>query len=119
MWNPIQPLGRWFKRPHPTVLKYGVTIEEFKSDPARVSAMNRLFNSPVFQNALGVIVTVTPPLRRYDNPNNALFDLGVTRGVRETIDLLRYLGEHPIKIEQLEPTWGVEQDDNIPEQPQA
>jgi hypothetical protein len=111
---------RWLKslfhRPHPSALRYGVTIKDFKADPARIKAMSVIYRSPIFQHAMSVVASSAPP---YDKaPKDAIdaaHQLGVAGGVRATFAMFKFLGEKDEVYEEVKTTWGVSDDDEAPE----
>jgi hypothetical protein len=102
-----------FYRPEPTVLRYGVTIHRFKADPARVRAIHSLYNSKPFQLAMAVVATASPPHGPCKDGNDALFQMGVAKGIKDTFAMLKFLGEPDAPTQDnLTPDWGVPDDED-------
>lgn len=104
-------------RPYPSALQYGVTIAKFKDDPGRVRAMGDIWKHPTFQYALGVLALSAPPhAATYQDPTATAYDLGVAKGVRDSIAMLKHLSEPEVEYEDIKPTWGVpeENESEIP-----
>jgi hypothetical protein len=101
-------LERLFRRTPELVLNYGATVETFKSEEGRIAHLRVQLRDPIMREALSVVLNASPPHLRYADPNAAMFDLGVMRGMREAVLILNHLAE-PVsdESETLEPTWGV------------
>lgn len=108
----MRKLKRWLervlRRNHELTLNYGSTVESFKSEEGRIAHLRVQLRDPIMREALSVVLNASPPHLRYADPNAAMFDLGVMRGMREAVLILNHLSE-PVanETETLEPTWGV------------
>jgi hypothetical protein len=101
---------RWPTRLTPALFNPNITVTQFKSDPARVSALADALKNPVIAHAWSAVMSLAPPFRAYDNPNSALFDMGVVRGMRTAHEAFQFLAtpEDAKATEPLESDWGVE-----------
>ena len=102
-------LPNWLKRKArpPALFKQNINAAKFKDNTARVGYMETVFHNTIFQHACAVAMSLAPPHRDYDNKDNAMFDIGVIRGMRKFYEALEYLATHEQKHEPPEMDWGV------------
>lgn len=100
-------------KPAPPLFDLGVSVDDFRDDPARVRALGTILNSPTFKMAASVVANCAPPhdISNEDDATHIAVRYGVGLGVRHAFTMLRILAQPEEKNEQIEVTWSVPEEE--------